>query len=339
MKTRDKMYLSILVILIGLFIGSPLSAEVKKSQCVTLRDGSIIKGQILEMNKNTITIKTERGETIIRDFDDIQSVEDFEKAEAPGQDRAIKKDHDVIDMLQKHSWELKPETSFIKYEEPDTMRESGYMAGIGGSYTYHNDVMARAEARYSYGRVDYKNSGTINNIPDYMVEIRGLIGYDFEITRESVITLYAGFGYRYLNDDTSGEISSTGAAGYERESNYYYSPIGIETFSKIGDNWAYGMNFEGDIFWEGKQKSHLSDADPNYNDVDNKQRDGYGFRCSLKFQRTGEHMSFVIEPFYRYWSIKESDWETLTYGGTPIGYAYEPKNNSREVGIIFTLKF
>lgn len=267
------------------------------------------------------------------------SVEECESAAALERKRDAQKTEDVLDTLQTHLWELKPETSFIKYEEPDVMRESGYMAGISGSYTYHNNIMARAEARYSYGRVDYKNSGTIDNIPNYIVEIRGLLGYDFQISRESIITLYVGFGYRYLNDDTSGKISSAGAYGYERESNYYYSPVGIETLSKLSDTWAYGMSIEGDIFWKGMQKSHLSDADPNYNDVDNKQKDGYGFRCSLKFQRTVENIDFVIEPFYRYWCIKESEWETLTYGGTPIGYAYEPKNNSREVGIIFTLKF
>jgi hypothetical protein len=44
-------------------------------------------------------------------------------------------------------------------------------------------------------------------------------------------------------------------------------------------------------------------------------------------------------PFIRYWNIKKSETETLTYLGTPVGSAWEPKNNSTEVGIKLGVKF
>lgn len=241
--------------------------------------------------------------------------------------------------LQMHTWEIGPEISHITYEEPDVMEEKGFMYGIAASYAYHNNLMLKAEGRFSFGDVDYTNSGTMDNIDDYMWEFRGLAGYDFPVLKATIITPYIGFGYRYLNDDSSGMTSSTGAWGYERESNYYYSPIGIETITKLENGWFIGVTLEYDYFWKGIQKSHLSDVDPGLNNLENDQNDGYGLRGSIKFQKKVERLDYVIEPFVRYWDIKQSDNADVTYYGTYIGYGYEPKNNSTEFGIKFALKF
>lgn len=241
--------------------------------------------------------------------------------------------------LQMHTWEIGPEISHITYEEPDVMEEKGFMYGIAASYAYHNNLMLKAEGRFSFGDVDYTNSGTMDNIDDYMWEFRGLAGYDFPVLKATIITPYIGFGYRYLNDDMSGMTSSTGARGYERESNYYYSPIGIETITKLENGWSIGVTLEYDYFWKGIQESHLSDVDPGLNNLENDQDDGYGLRGSIKFQKKVERLDYVIEPFVRYWDIKQSDNADITYYGTYIGYGYEPKNNSTEFGIKFALKF
>jgi len=137
--------------------------------------------------------------------------------------------------LKRHTFELGPEVSYITYREPDVMKEKGMMYGLVGSYAYHNKIMLKAEAKGSWGKVDYSNSGDIRNITDYMLEFRGLGGYDFPILNASTITPYIGIGYRYLNDDGSGKTSSTGAIFYERESNYIYSPVGIEFNIHLGN--------------------------------------------------------------------------------------------------------
>jgi hypothetical protein len=229
------------------------------------------------------------------------------------------------------------------------MKEKGMMYGFLGTYTYRgwaipapetlDKWMFKVEGRFSFGEVDYKNSGTIDNIDDYMLEFRGLGGYDFSLLKTSTITPYIGIGYRYLNDDMSGKISSTGAYGYERESNYFYSPIGIEIITPLENGWFVGGILEYDIFWWGKQKSHLSDVDPGYNDPENDQERGYGLRGSIKLQKKGEKLDFVIEPFIRYWNIKRSKYADLTYYGVLTGYAYEPKNRSTEFGVKLAVRF
>lgn len=236
--------------------------------------------------------------------------------------------------LQKHTWELGTEISHIKYEEPGVMEQEGVMWGILGSYTYRDNWMLKAEGRFSYGQVDYKNSGTLDNIDDYMWEFRGLAGYDFPVLEASILTPYIGFGYRYLNDDMSGMTTSTGALGYERESNYYYSPIGVEIITPLENGWSVGVMFEYDYFWKGKQKSHLGEI-PGYYDIENDQNDGYGLRGSVKFQKKGDRIDYAIEPFIRYWNIKDSEITT-----DPAGRSWmEPKNNSTEFGVKFAAKF
>ncbi|PJA79867.1 MAG: hypothetical protein CO148_05730 [Nitrospirae bacterium CG_4_9_14_3_um_filter_41_27] len=117
----------------------------------------------------------------------------------------------VAGELQKHALELGPEISYIEYKEPGVMKENGWMYGIVGSYTYHDKLLLKAEGRLSYGWVDYSNSGTMDDIDDYIWELRGLGGYDFSVLKASILTPYIGIGYRYLNDDMSGRVSSTGA--------------------------------------------------------------------------------------------------------------------------------
>lgn len=241
------------------------------------------------------------------------------------------------DMLYKrHSLEFAAEFSYRTYKEPDVnVKEKGPMFGGVLSYTYHNNIMLRLEGRGNAGPVDYSNSGTADNILDYMLEARGLGGYDFSISKSFIITPFVGIGYRYLNDDGSGKTTSIGASLYERESNYLYSPIGIGFIAGLGNGWSIGGTGECDYFWWGKQKSHLSDVIPGLNDVENRQKKGYGLRGSLALR----WRSLEVGPFIRYWNIKKSEIETLTYYGIPIGSAWEPKNNSTEVGVMLGVKF
>lgn len=238
---------------------------------------------------------------------------------------------------QNHSWELGTELSSITYEEPGLMEESGVMIGLAGSYTYRNNWMFKLESVFKYGQVDYEGAlmdGTplnVDNIDDYIVETRGLAGYDFSVFKATTLTPYIGFGYRYLFDD-SGAASP---AGYGRESNYLYSPIGIETMTDLRNGWFLGLTIEYDIFWSGVQTSYFSDVDYGLNDVENDQSGGYGFRGSVKFQNS----RFVIEPYIRYWDIDDSDPSILTYFGRPVAVIYEPENNSTEIGVKLAVKF
>ncbi len=235
-----------------------------------------------------------------------------------------------------HNWELAPEISSYTYKEPGIMKDSGILYGITGAYTYRKNFMLRLEGRYDWGQVDYTStsSGEISNIDYYILELRGLAGYDFKINNATTITPYIGLGYRYLLDDSTGRISTTGAYGYKRESNYYYSPVGLFTMTVLGGGWSLGLNAEYDIFWKGKQKSHLGEV-PGYYDIENDQNHGYGARGSVTFQKKLTNADLFIEPYIIYWHISASD---VTRDPAGRGW-YEPDNNTTQYGAKVGLKF
>ncbi|MBI4227411.1 MAG: hypothetical protein HY600_03935 [Candidatus Omnitrophica bacterium] len=244
----------------------------------------------------------------------------------------------------RHQWEIGPEVYYFRYKEPDVaVKFDGPMYGLVGSYTYRhaNRLALQADGRGAWGLVSYTGSGTLDDIQDWTFEGRATIGYDLPAQDDRRrLTPFFGVGYRYLNDDSSGKTTSTGAVGYERESNYLYSPIGLTFTAPLGaSGWTVGVSGEYDLFWRGWQISHLEDADPSFNTVENTQRHGHGARGRLLFEKTGERVTWVIAPFIRWWSIKDSENANITFSGTIVGYGYEPKNDTIEAGATISARF
>jgi hypothetical protein len=328
MKHFKKKFIYLFITVFVLLFNTVLFAQTENIRGVRFKDGSVIYGTIIEMNTDKVIMLTKDNEIISKKFDDVASFIKADEKESP----------ETLSNAR-HVWETGPEISYIEYKEPDVMSEKGLMYGIGAAYSYHNGVMIKVAGRFSYGQVDYQNSGTLNNIDDIIFEIRALGGYDFRILSSFTMTPFIGFGYRYLRDDMAGRITSTGAKGYLRESNYLYSPIGIEAVNVFGKGWSVGVILEYDYFWKGMQRSYLSNAVAGYNDIENNQNSGYGGRGSIFIKKQGDRVFFAIEPFIRYWNIDKSEVQDLTYYGTVIGTAWEPKNESTEIGVKFMIGF
>lgn len=238
------------------------------------------------------------------------------------------------------------------YEEPDFMRNKGFMYGVYGYYAIHlSDLtqprtlkdavrdsqklnMFKLETRFAFGEVDYDSNGTgsVDDLEDFVFEIRGVTGYDFPIGNAVVVTPFFGVGYRYLNDDSGGRVTTTGHLGYERESNYVYLPIGAELVTGFGQPWSFGVTAEYDLFIAGTQKSHLEDVSSSFATLENDQESGWGVRGSLKIMRHTPVFDLVFEPFIRYWKIDDSKVSPVTYSGALVGYGLEPANETTEIG-------
>ncbi|MBN1870425.1 MAG: hypothetical protein JW847_07630 [Candidatus Omnitrophica bacterium] len=251
------------------------------------------------------------------------------------------------------------EVSNYRYAEPDLMRTKGSMYGIYGVVTFRTsdnkhiqkigDIFSddnsinvfRLDAKFSGGDLDYRSEGSGESYDDrhYMFETRGTVGYDIPVRSSSRLTPYAGFGFRYLKDDSGGKLTTTGAASYDRESFYYYLPLGLDTRTRIGNSWLFEMTFEYDYFLFGTQRSHFEDAHPAYNTLINDQDSGYGARGSFKLIKQNNGYHLFIEPFVRYWNIDDSDMDILTIYGTPDSLWIEPANNTTEYGVKMGLRF
>jgi hypothetical protein len=230
-------------------------------------------------------------------------------------------------MTTRKGWEAGGQISKYRYEEPELdVKIFGNRIAGTTAYTFTDDrhLFARIDGRLAYGRLKYEGSGTMDGVPDTIFETRAVVGKDFFPGQSVTLSPYLGLGYRYLYDDLRG-YSSTGAVGYERESNYLYAPLGLAARFDLGAKWILVPTLEYDIFLQGKQKSSLSDANLGFNDVTNTQHHGYGYRASLMVEK--EHWAFG--PWMNYWSIKDSDIQ-------PVGMGFvgqEPRNWTREYGV------
>lgn len=214
--------------------------------------------------------------------------------------------------------------SSYRYEEPGIMRLAGQKLGVAGRITtlQNDNNFVRAEGRIAGGTVDYDSvgSGSDSGEPDYLFEGRLLAGHAFG-RGETDWAWFAGVGYRYLVNDSSDHVTTTGAAGYRRESNYIYVPLGFEVRKPLSGNAALSFEIEYDHLLAGVQKSYVFET------FSNQQRSGHGFRGGIDY-----HFSKVwsLGAFANAWRIGESD-KVVCGGGNYV--CWEPENRTREVGL------
>jgi hypothetical protein len=231
---------------------------------------------------------------------------------------------------------------YQKYREGSVdVTLDGWLGAIAveGQVDYQS-WMLRADARYSYGEVDYSGSGTSSGEPNEVFEGRVTIGRSILLGFQdrSRITPYLGYGYRRLYNQAASTVTSTGALGYDRLSQYHYVPVGVEALFFLGDNLSLRPAVEYDYFIHGTQDSYLSQTGL-FDDVHNEQDSGYGLRASVMFGTRLGSLRTEFGPFFRYWNIEQSDTAALTIGGVVVGTAWEPANETWEAGLALRFLF
>ncbi len=240
--------------------------------------------------------------------------------------------------------ELALTVSSYLYEEPDiNVSLTGDKFGLNqtGTALLMSDWFLREEVRLAYGQVEYSGSGIQSGAPDWYGEFRGMVGRDFQV-RTVVLSPYAGFGYRYLYNDVRG-YSNTGSAGYRRESNYYYLPLGVTHRMQLGEGGVLATTVEYDYLLWGRQVTRLSDligqnGIVSASDTTNRQHRGYGLRLGAMY----EMGDWGFGPFVQYWDIADSEVTTqiMTDAMGPARVRLlEPKNRTTEYGMRLMFRF
>lgn len=229
------------------------------------------------------------------------------------------------------------ETYYHEYKEPGIMKNDGLFYGLTYYLAYEKEALIRLEGLVSYGQVDYSSTSTgeSDDIDDFCVDTRVVVGHTVYDDKRAKVTPFIGFGYRFLQDDSESRLTTTGNIGYLRESNYYYSPIGLKILVRYDNGWSLAPEVEYDYFWSGEQESELGYL-PGYEDVKNDQEDGYGYRASLTLSKDRGHgMGCSFKIFYRYWDIDDSEVTVDRFSNSWI----EPKNETVEYGLNISLSF
>jgi hypothetical protein len=227
--------------------------------------------------------------------------------------------------------------SSYQYQEPGLVSLKGSKIGLDilATQAWQSGLFIRGDLRYAFGAVDYNSNGTgsASGEPDWYIETRGLVGKDWWV-KGMVLSPYTGLGYRFLFNDGRG-VTSTGASGYRRESNYFYIPLGISDRLRITEQSNLETQLEYDYLMSGRQITRLTDTGLGFSNVTNNQHTGYGLKLSVMYQKN----NWAIGNYLHYWNIGQSDSTILYRNGTFYGTAWEPKNNTVEFGIKVLQRF
>ena len=229
-----------------------------------------------------------------------------------------------------------------EYREPSLdVTEKGWFGGVTGDAIAALGLwQLRVDGRLAYGMMSYSGSGTEDGIDDFVFEGRVMIGRAIPLgAGGNRITPYFGYGYRLLYDNLGGHTTSTGAAGYDRMSQYHYLPIGIEGGFRLNQSWAVKPTIEYDWLIRGTQDSYLSQAVGGLSDMHNTQDSGWGLRGAIMFQTMTEGTAIEFGPFVRYWNIEQSDTKPVTFQGVTVGGGFEPANHTIEAGAALKILF
>lgn len=233
--------------------------------------------------------------------------------------------------------QITPEAGYYKYEEPNIMQLKGPLIALSSEFfmPISNGFYFRLFLRGAYNFGDYSSngSGTQDNDNSWFVNISPTIAYQFSFKIKMSLIPYIGIGYRYLNNDSSGEFTTTGHYSYLRESNYIYLPIGLNYIIGTHNSWAYRFQIEYDQLIRGYQYSHLRSSDGGT--IQNIQTKGYGLNAKIEFATKISHTTtFGFGPYIYYWSIPNS--EGSQFGNVTY---IEPKNNTIDAGLFINFTF
>lgn len=213
--------------------------------------------------------------------------------------------------------------SSYKYDEPSYMTLKANKVGIDFSGTYalgsqwpnpQHGWFVKGELQTLSGKADYESpiSGSIGNTPNRSVEVRALVGKDFELGG-AVFAPYVGLGYRHLYSDI----------GYKRTSTYNTLPLGLTHKMRMSGQAQLHTTLEYMHLLGGVHKVNLLSQNVSLN-----QRSGYGLRLSVMHRLD----TWSVGPTLTYWNMDSSE-----LGGVlPV---FEPKNKTYELGFKGAYRF
>lgn len=236
---------------------------------------------------------------------------------------------------------LKLSTVDYHYEEPGLMSIHGRMYGFEGgwrnsfhlgNWTMPYGVKANlltGKNIYDGGVVHNNGVVTPESAPshDWIVDYEGFIGTALIDGEHHELDLGAGPGFWFLFNHIDGEGS------YTRETMYVYLPVSLRYALRMS-RWKLTLGAQYDVFLYGHVHSALSELGNNYEDVNNNQSAGSGYRFTTGFEYAFGSWSLLIDGFYKAWNIANSD-SQFSAGA----HWREPRNTTKMVGINAGVRF
>ncbi len=233
-------------------------------------------------------------------------------------------------LARRYTYELGVTTHTELYEEFGTsnqkiMQEKGALIGVKGSVTRHlgRDSKLVVAGELAVGDSDYTGSFIGGNYGELRFNGQSRLLLDVSVAyRRSVpqwsdVAFSVGLGYRRLTDN----LQEAGPAGYQRVNDRIYLALGVEKpFHSASWTISPGLNYRSALW--GNQYSAIAGG------LDKKQRGASGFELYVNLAHKPSRIT--VTPFLRTWNADDS---------RVTGGFYEPRNDTREVGVALTYRF
>ncbi len=231
-------------------------------------------------------------------------------------------------------WSVGLSTSSWTYSERIGVSYDGFL--YGPQFEFSNDLLQNAHTEislaYRFGSADYDgklNTGAPFTYEAAFTNITSQALAFYHLPNIS-IEILAGISYYYLKDHDD-KIEQD----YEREQTYLTLPIGLRWSTKIKDHLFYA-DFIYHFWLYGENKSHWSDFNPSYSDLNLIQEKGYGLQSSVTWRY--DQVSLVID--YIFWRVDDSETKNFIINGLIITDTFtEPQNKSNELKLAINWHF
>ncbi|HEX8126020.1 MAG TPA: hypothetical protein VF548_10605 [Allosphingosinicella sp.] len=215
----------------------------------------------------------------------------------------------------------------------------GYVERIG------RGLFLRGKLSASAGSVDYRApdpaaDDRIENVDQALGQLEVHVGIDIPVGGGATLSPFAGLASRALIDESGGETSSGGLAGYDRETSYAYVPVGVGVRVPAGKG-ALLLSGQYNLVVGGTSKSKLSGIDPELPDLKLDLDGGHGFEASVVYRiPIGKH-ALSFGPFVRHWKLDRSETFTIANPDDPSEAIefFEPRNRTTELGLRLSFAF
>jgi hypothetical protein len=322
---------SFILFLVALFIISSVSIALSQTDPyqsimgVKFKDGSIVMGSVIQMNVDTITIRTDDGQTVVRKFSDVDKfLKSYDEVEALNESKEI----------LYSSLEFGFMYSYYDYKEtlppPGKSTESGWLPGIYLSYDRKksSEIYVKLYGNITGGDLNF-NGTTFAGSPasfdhsQFFFKFEGDVGYTVPISEKLLLIPYTGYGYRYWR---RGETEAIAGGTFIKEVyTWSYVPVGIKVDYAIDDKWNIGGNAAIHFMFGGKMTSYFSEVNSALPDLefDLGNKPGYYFEIPVSYE------------FDKNWSITGTLWYEYSEIGKSnvVSGLYEPDSSTNQYGI------
>jgi hypothetical protein len=232
---------------------------------------------------------------------------------------------------------------YFDYKEdlPAALRstESGWLPDVNLSYTYKKKSNFYARIYGDYASADITFDGTtmggtpisFSDSHQKFFKFEADFGYAVGVADNFLLIPYIGYGYRYWE---RGQARKTATyTTFEEDYSWSYIPIGLKADYDINERWNIGGTIAINIMFNGKMKAYPSKVIAGVNDPEFDLGNKIGFYVDLPITyKLTSNWSIVGTPWYEYSEIGQSNNVNITYGGTVVGYAYEPGSKTNQYG-------